>query len=56
MALPIVDHDCLSPNVFITEYEDGTAIIVNYNREDVEVLDRIIPAEDYLVIKSQSRW
>lgn len=54
--LPIVDHDCLSPNVFITEYEDGTAIIVNYNREDVEVLDRIIPAEDYLVIKSQSRW
>lgn len=54
--LRIVDHNCLSPNVFATEYEDGTIIIVNYNQESVWVEDREIPAQDYVLITEQKGW
>jgi len=54
--LLIVGHSRLLPGVFLTEYEDGTAVIVNYNREPVEVLDMEIPAEDYVVTTAQRGW
>lgn len=44
----IVDHQELTPNVFKTCFEDGLTVIVNYNREPVEVHGRIVAEEDYI--------
>jgi len=33
----IVDHQTLAENVFLTEYENGTKIITNYNGKAVSV-------------------
>lgn len=49
--LPIRDHAILSPDVFMTEYADGTRVYVNYTAQDVMVGDLVIPAEDYVVRK-----
>ena len=37
-------------NVFITTYEDGTRIAVNYNRTDVTVEGKTIAAQDFIVL------
>jgi hypothetical protein len=34
----IVDHVILSPGVTLTEYEDGTKVIVNFNDKNYNVL------------------
>lgn len=49
--LPIVNHDVLGPDVFVTEYADGTKIYVNYTAEAVFADGVLIPGEDYVVIK-----
>lgn len=49
--LPIANHSVLGPDVFMTEYADGTKIYVNYTSEAVFADGVLIPGEDYVVIK-----
>ena len=48
----IEDHEAVADlnNVFITTYEDGTRIAVNYNRTDVTVEGKTIAAQDFIVL------
>ncbi len=43
----IVDHREIADDVYMTEYEDGTQVIVNYNDEAVTVQDQEIPAKSF---------
>ena len=47
----IIDHQRLQKQVYQTTYEDGTAIIVNYNQEPVWINGLQIKEEDYLIIR-----
>ncbi len=48
----IVDHQILSPNVFKTVYENGTAVVVNYTFSPYVLNEEtVVPAEGYVVIK-----
>ena len=47
----IIDHQRLQEQVYQTTYEDGTAIIVNYNQEPVRINGLQIKEEDYLIIR-----
>ncbi len=46
----IVSHEKLSENVYSTEYECGTKVIVNYNNEAATVLGITVEALDYTVV------
>lgn len=46
-GLRIVDHSELSPLVFQTLYENGNAVLVNYNDVDVTISGVTIPAKGY---------
>ena len=48
----IVEHECLERDLFVTTYEDGTKIVVNYNIYDCEAFGLTIPSADYVVIKA----
>lgn len=52
---PIVYHGQLSPYVFITEYSDGTAVVVNYRNESVEVDGVIVGGMDFAVLPTGGR-
>lgn len=43
----IVDHQKLAEDVYMTEYEGGTQVIVNYNDEAVTVQGTQIPAKSF---------
>jgi hypothetical protein len=45
----ITDHERLADGVFVTSYEDGTKVYVNYNQTDFEQDGLIVPARDYIV-------
>ena len=45
----ITDHVSLADGVFVTSYEDGTKVYVNYNYTDFEQDGFIVPARDYIV-------
>lgn len=45
----ITDHVCLADGVFVTSYEDGTKVYVNYKPTDYEHNGLIVPARDYVV-------
>lgn len=45
----ITDHRRLKDGVFVTTYEDGTNVYVNYTDYDFEQDGIIVPAQDYLV-------
>ena len=47
----IIGHDNLENNVYMTTFEDGTAVIVNYNQTEVNIEDVNIGAKDYKVIE-----
>ncbi len=49
----IVEHNQVIENVFATIYEDGTKVIVNYNREPVEVDGYMIDQKGYLVMEGE---
>jgi len=49
MGLNMTKHEVLAFNVRMTQYEDGTKIIVNYNSYDVQVEGVTIKARDYYV-------
>ncbi|HWT76825.1 MAG TPA: DUF5696 domain-containing protein [Mobilitalea sp.] len=45
----ITDHERLADGVFVTSYEDGTKVYVNYNTTDYVNGDITVPARDYKV-------
>ena len=49
--LRIVDYRKLADNVFQTVYENGRAIIVNYNEEPVQVKNWQVGAKDFIVLE-----
>lgn len=48
----IVEHECLERDLFVTTYEDGTKIVVNYNIYDCEAYGETVPSASYIVIKT----
>lgn len=44
-------HDYLSPDVTVTEYEDGTKVYVNYGFYDFNADGVNVPARDYKVVR-----
>jgi len=51
----IVDHEILAERVYRTTFEDGTEIIVNYNKHKTEVDGIVVEAEDYIVREGNSK-
>lgn len=49
--LRIIGHKQLMDNVYQTTYENGKAIIVNYNREAVNISNYVINGEDFIVME-----
>jgi hypothetical protein len=47
----IVGHRKLAAGVYKTEYENGTAVIVNYNGEDYKTEDINVKGMDYLLVE-----
>ncbi len=47
--MPIVHHDRLQDDVFVTEFEDGTKAYVNYSENDVTIDGNTIKAVDFFV-------
>lgn len=45
----IIGHERLAEGVFVTSYEDGTKVYVNYNQTDFKQDGLIVPARDYIV-------
>lgn len=45
----ITDHQKLAVGVYMTEYEDGTQVIVNYNERAYTHKGKEVPAKDYIV-------
>ena len=43
----IVSHERVADQVFVTTYEDGTKIAVNYNEKAIEVKGQDIPAKGF---------
>lgn len=47
----IQDHEQIDRNVYKTTYENGTAVIVNYNRKSKLIDDTFIEGRDYVITK-----
>jgi len=47
----IVNHERLAENVYMSTYENGTKIVVNYGSEAYRNNGITVDARDYLVIK-----
>lgn len=45
----IINHQQLAKGVYMTEYEDGTKVIVNYNESAYSHNGTLVPAKDYIV-------
>ena len=45
----IVAHEKISDGAYKTQYEDGTTVVVNYNKQNITYDGLTIPAEDYRV-------
>ena len=49
----ITKHEKLENKVYATTYEDGTKVIVNYNKKAVSVLGQTVNARDFVVVKER---
>jgi hypothetical protein len=47
----MTNHECVANGVFVTSYEDGTKVYVNYNNSDYQYLNVTVPAQDYIVVR-----
>ena len=52
--LSITEHQKVNEDVFITTYEDGSIIGINYGREEVMVMGKQIPARDFVILNTGS--
>ena len=44
-------HAAVSPGVFLTKYDDGTKVYVNYNKEAASIDGTTITAEDWRLVQ-----
>lgn len=49
----IVDHRIIDSNVYLTEYENGTRVISNYNRKPVMYENQEIAAQGFLLLEGR---
>lgn len=49
----IVDHRSLAPGVFLTSYENGVQIVVNYNDSSYDAGGRLVEGKGYAVLKEE---
>ena len=47
----ITNHERIEDEVFVTTYEDGTQIVVNYSEKEIEVNSKSIPPNGFSVVK-----
>lgn len=47
----IKSHERIADEVYVTTYEDGTKIVVNYNEKEAEVNGQNVPANGFIVQK-----
>ena len=45
----ITGHECITSDVRVTTYEDGSRVYVNYGSQDYRMGTKLVPARDYLV-------
>lgn len=45
----ITSHEKLEDDVYITTYENGTSIIVNYSQQEISLEDITVPPRDYII-------
>ena len=48
-------HAEVSPGVFLTQYDDGTKVYVNYNKEAASIDGTTIPAEDWRLVLTEKK-
>ena len=48
-------HAEVSPGVFLTKYDDGTKVYVNYNKAPASVDGTTIPAEDWRLVMTEKK-
>lgn len=49
--LRITGHEKLAEGVYCTVYEDGTRVVVNYNKQETQYEGKTVGAQDFLVVK-----
>jgi len=47
----IMKHECIAPDVYRVQYDNGSVVYVNYGSEDAAADGLTVPAMDYLVVK-----
>ncbi|WP_090572683.1 DUF5696 domain-containing protein [Paenibacillus sp. OV219] len=47
----MTEHRKLQEDVYETEYEDGTRVIVNYSPRSVQIGDSVVPDKNFIVVK-----
>ncbi len=51
-SIPMKEHQRLAENTYLTVYEDGSKVYVNYDIREFELEDgTVIPPKDYIVVK-----
>jgi hypothetical protein len=48
-------HAEVAPGVFLTQYDDGTKVYVNYNKEAASIDGTTIPAEDWRLVMTEKK-
>ncbi len=49
------NHEEIAPNVFLTEYSDGSKTVVNYTKEDYKYGKTVVKALDYKLFKPKTK-
>ena len=49
--VPIKKHSMITDNVYVTIYEDGSKVYVNYSARDYKTSDGVVNAKSHLVVK-----
>lgn len=47
----ITNHERIAEEVFVTTYEDGTKIVVNYSETEIKVNNRSVPANGFDIVE-----
>lgn len=50
-SVPIKKHEMIKDNVYVTVYEDGSKVYVNYGKSGYRTSDGVVNGKSYLVVK-----